>query len=95
MLDPPSYGHGPGAHRWRLEEDLERLLAACDRVLEPDGFVLLTAHTPGFDGDRLARLVHGGLRPARSDIEGGDLAVAAADGRVLELGAFARTTGGA
>ncbi|MGZ8515613.1 MAG: class I SAM-dependent methyltransferase [Candidatus Limnocylindrales bacterium] len=95
VLDPPSYGHGPGAHPWRLEEDLERLLAACDRVLEPDGFVLLTAHTPGFDGDRLARLVDGGLRPARFDIESGDLAAATADGRVLELGAFARTTGGA
>ena len=26
VLDPPTYGHGPGARPWRLEEDLPRLL---------------------------------------------------------------------
>ena len=31
------------------------LLATIAGLLEPDGFLLLTAHTPGFDGDRLAR----------------------------------------
>ena len=55
ILDPPSYGHGPGPGAWQLERDLPALLDACAEVLEPDGFVLLTAHTEGFDGDRLAR----------------------------------------
>lgn len=95
VLDPPSYGHGPGARPWRLEEDLPRLLAACGRVIEPDGFVLLTAHTPGFEADRLAGLVNDHLGSTRGSIQGGDLAAATADGRVLELGAFARTAGGA
>ncbi len=95
VLDPPTYGHGPGARAWRLEEDLPRLLAACDGVIEPDGFALLTAHTPGLDAHRLATLLDGHLGRKRRDIESGDLAVATADGRILELGGFARTAGGA
>jgi 23S rRNA (cytosine1962-C5)-methyltransferase len=95
VLDPPTYGHGPGARPWRLEEDLPRLLAACDRILERDGFALLTAHTPGYDADRLARLVNDLRRPTMGDIEAGDLAVATPDGRSLELGAFTRAAGGA
>jgi 23S rRNA (cytosine1962-C5)-methyltransferase len=95
VLDPPSYGHGPGARPWRLDEDLPRLLAACERVLEPDGFVLLTAHTPGFDAERLAGLLRAHRRLARADIEAGGLAIVTADGRLLELGAFARAAGGA
>lgn len=95
VLDPPSYGHGPDTSPWRLVEDLPRLLAACDRLIEPAGFILLTAHTPGFEADRMTRLVHDDLRSIRGHVEGGDLTVAAADGRALELGAFARVAGGA
>ena len=95
VLDPPTWGHGPGARPWRLEEDLDQLLATCARVIEPNGFALLTAHTPGFDADRLAALLHDHREAARSPIQAGDLAVATSDGRPLQLGAFARTTGGA
>ena len=95
VLDPPSYGHGPGSHPWRLEEDLPRLLAATARLLDPDGFVLLTAHTPGFEAPRLAQLAEAHLPWARGRTERGDLTVATSDGRTLELGAFARATGGA
>jgi 23S rRNA (cytosine1962-C5)-methyltransferase len=95
VLDPPSYGHGPAARPWRLEADLPHLLAACDRVIEPDGFVLLTAHTPGFEAERLARLLERGFTSIHGDVEHGDLTVTAPDGQVLELGAFARRDGGA
>jgi len=95
ILDPPSYGHGPGARPWRLEEDLPRLLAACSDVLEPGGFGLLTAHTPGFDAARLGELAGRSFGWHRDAIDAGDLAVRAGDGRLLELGAFARGAGGA
>ena len=95
VLDPPTYGHGPGSRPWRLEDDLPRLLTATARVLEPGGFLLLTAHTPGFEGARLADLVRTHLGPDGVRVERGELAVTTADGRALELGAFARTAGGA
>ena len=94
VLDPPSYGHGPAvacvADRGR---PADRLLAACARLLEPDGFVLLTAHTPGFEADRLAQRP----RPAHSaDPRGADRGGRPRprrqpDGRRLGLGAFARS----
>ncbi len=89
VLDPPSYGHGPDGRPWTMDA-LPELLAACRGLLEPGAFVLLTAHTPGYDAERLSRLLGDGIgRPPR-EIEAGDLALRTADGRVLALGAFAR-----
>jgi 23S rRNA (cytosine1962-C5)-methyltransferase len=95
VLDPPSYGHGPAGRPWRLEEDLATLLEAGSTVLEPGGFVLLTAHTPGFDGDRLAMELARVLSHPPGPIERGELALPTDDGRTLELGAFARWPAGA
>jgi 23S rRNA (cytosine1962-C5)-methyltransferase len=93
ILDPPSYGHGPGSGAWQLERDLSALLDACVEVLEPDGFVLLTAHTEGFDSDRLARDLAAATRRPAASMETGHLTLETPDGRVLRLGAFARSAG--
>ena len=95
VLDPPSYGHGPGPGRWRLDEDLPALLAACAAVLDPDGFVLLTAHTPTYGPDRLTELLASTLGRRPAAMEAGELELSTEDGRHLELGAFARSPGGA
>lgn len=94
VLDPPSYGHGTAGQAWQLEDDLDELLDAAAAILEPDGFMLLTAHTPGFDGERLAAATARAVRGGGS-IEHGVLDITTTDGRVLELGAFARWSGGA
>jgi 23S rRNA (cytosine1962-C5)-methyltransferase len=95
VLDPPSYGHGPGARPWRLEDDLPGLLSACAGILEPDGFALLTAHTPGFDAERLGQLMSAALGRSSDVLDGGELAVSTHDDHQLELGAFIRCAGGA
>jgi 23S rRNA (cytosine1962-C5)-methyltransferase len=93
VLDPPSYGHGPDAGAWRIEDDLRALLGVCGALLEPAGFVLLTAHTVGVTADRLAfELGHALRRPTR-ELDAGELDLATPDGRRLELGAFARAPG--
>lgn len=89
VLDPPTYGHGGSGRPWRLEHDLGGLLVDVGQLLAPDAFVLLTAHTPGFDGDRLADE----LGRFRGRIEAGPLALDASSGVRLELGAFARLDG--
>jgi 23S rRNA (cytosine1962-C5)-methyltransferase len=93
VLDPPSYGHGPAGGPWRIEDGLVDLLGAAAGLLSPDGFLLLTAHTPGFDADRLAGVVRHALRRAPSDVDAGALSLTTVDGRHLELGAFARSPG--
>jgi 23S rRNA (cytosine1962-C5)-methyltransferase len=95
LLDPPSYGHGTRSGAWRIERDLPALLDTCSRLLEPTGFVLLTAHTESFPAARLGDALVTSLGRSRSALETGRLAVATADGRRLELGAFARWSGAA
>jgi len=93
VLDPPSYGHGADGRAWRIEADLETLLADAARVLEPGGFVLLTAHTTALDGEALSdALVRAAGRPVRS-VESGELGLETDDGRRLDLGWFARSPG--
>ena len=95
VLDPPSYGHGPGSRAWRIEDDLGGLLAACARLLEPDGFALLTAHTAGFEADRLAHDLARSLGRPAAAVGSGELELMTPDGRRLGLGAFALAAGGA
>ncbi len=93
VLDPPSYGHGPGAGAWRIGDDLAPLLDACAQLLVPDGFLLLTAHTPELGPERLAGAVARVLGRPTATIERGDLGLTTPDGRRAELGAFARSSG--
>ena len=83
VLDPPTYGHGSPGKPWRLERDLPLLLDDIDRLLDPDGFLLLTAHSAALDPFALGAFIGRG-------VEVGELAVTAASGAVLLLGAFAR-----
>ena len=88
VLDPPTYGHGSGGKAWRVERDLEPLLADVRRVLVPDGFVLLTAHSESIDPTTLGDL----LSPVA---EVGDLGLTAASGARVRMGAYARVAGAA
>jgi 23S rRNA (cytosine1962-C5)-methyltransferase len=86
VLDPPTYGHGAGA--WHIETDLEPLLADLAAIAGPrPSFALLSAHTSGFDGERLGALVREHLGIAAT---GDDLAIRSRAGSLLPLGAWAR-----
>ena len=48
ILDPPSYGRGPGGEVWKLEDKLWPLLRLCTRVLaEKPLFFALNSYTSG------------------------------------------------
>jgi 23S rRNA (cytosine1962-C5)-methyltransferase len=89
ILDPPTYGHGTSGRAWRLEHDLDALLADIRRLLAPDGFVLLTAHADGIDPEDLGYR----LSTVTDDVEVGRLMLTATSGATLQLGAFARGDG--
>jgi len=94
VLDPPSYGHGPRGRGWRLEDDLAPMLHLVAQLVDaPGGFVLLTAHTPGFGPEQLAAELAAKFGVADGDIDRGALEVTARTGATLELGAFARWPG--
>ena len=96
ILDPPSYGHGPSGRPWKIEEHLPALLATCGRLIaESSGFVLLTCHTTGYDGDVLADLLAEHKLAARGvAIRRGELVSRTSAGRELPSGSYAWLPGG-
>ncbi|MBU4271549.1 MAG: class I SAM-dependent methyltransferase [Planctomycetes bacterium] len=90
ILDPPSYGHGPRGEVRRLSEHLPRLLRMCGELTSgrPE-FMLLTCHTPGYDADKLRRMM---LEAVGGDgkIVGRKLTIRSADGRKLPAGVVVR-----
>ena len=48
LMDPPSYGRGPGGEVWKLENELYGLVEACEKVLSGDAlFMLINSYTTG------------------------------------------------
>lgn len=48
IMDPPSYGRGPGGEVWRLEEQLHGFVELCLPILSDDPlFVLLSSYATG------------------------------------------------
>ncbi len=48
IMDPPSYGRGPGGEVWKLEERIYELLELCAQLLSEDAlFFLLNSYTTG------------------------------------------------
>lgn len=89
VLDPPTFGHGPGGTRWELDDGLPALLDACAAVADPDAFVLLTAHTTALAPEDLASALEVAFGiPA--ELESGALELEAGSGAVLPLGVAAR-----
>jgi len=92
VLDPPSYGHGGRGGRpgWQLDRGIVELLDACAGLAEPDAAWLLTAHTPGWDPERLAAALATATDAAPGEVEALELRLDAESGAVLRLGAAAR-----
>ena len=93
ILDPPSYGHGCARRGVAAgQQHLPRLLDLCAPLTADDRrFILLTCHTPGFDSDRLAAMLHAALGGSPAGrITGSPLVLRTPQGRELPSGAAAR-----
>ena len=48
IMDPPSYGRGPGGEVWKLEDAVCDFVSLCEKVLSPDPlFMLINSYTTG------------------------------------------------
>ncbi len=58
LMDPPSYGRGPGGEVWKLENELFGLVEACERVLAEDAlFMLINSYTTGLQPAVLSNML--------------------------------------
>ena len=92
LMDPPSYGRGPGGEVWKLEDKVFELVDACSQALSDTPlFFLLNAYTTGLQPAVLSNLLriavqgrHGG------STEAGELVLPVESGGVLPCGASGR-----
>ncbi len=92
LMDPPSYGRGPGGEVWKLEEQVYPLVAECVKLLSDDPlFFLINSYTTGLSPS-VMQYVLGTLLPENI---GGTLSAdeiglpVTASGMVLPCGATA------
>ncbi len=51
IMDPPSYGRGPGGEVWKIEDELFELIELCVKLLDDDPlFFLVNTYTTGLSG---------------------------------------------
>lgn len=86
LLDPPSWGHGPRGEAFSIDRDLEPLVSQLAGLLDAGGFLVLTSHSPGWDGRRLASLIAATVPALRDRVEEGPLFCDDDRGRRLALG---------
>ena len=64
IMDPPSYGRGPGGEIWKLEEAIYPLLELTAQLLSDDPlFVLVNSYTTGISPSVMACLLDKTVRP--------------------------------
>ena len=92
LMDPPSYGRGPGGEVWKLEEQIYPLVAECVKLLsERPLFFLINSYTTGLSPS-VMQYVLGSLMPAGSGgrLEADEIGLPVTDsGLVLPCGATA------
>lgn len=58
LMDPPSFGRGPGGEVWKLENELYPLAELCAGLLSEDAlFFLINGYTTGFQPAVLANII--------------------------------------
>ena len=93
IMDPPSYGRGPGGEIWKLEQNLWPFVSLCAQVLSDDPlFVIINSYTTGLSPSVLSYITESIITKkygGRSDSQ--ELGLPVTDsGLVLPCGATCR-----
>ncbi|MBS1922853.1 MAG: class I SAM-dependent methyltransferase [Bacteroidetes bacterium] len=89
ILDPPAYGHGPNGENWKLEDEINEMLANVRLLLEENHFLVLNTYSLGFSSIILDNLLdeHFSKNIKRQT---GEIFLQSTAGARLPLGVFAR-----
>ena len=94
LMDPPSYGRGPGGEVWKLERELYPLVSACADILSEDAcFMLVNSYTTGLQSAVLMDMLqYAAARGRGGRVESGEVVLPVRTGGVLPCGACGRWT---
>ena len=92
LMDPPSYGRGPGGEMWKIEENLYPLVAECCKLLSPEArFFLINSYTTGLAPTVLSNVLQAALPGRGGRIEAGEVGLPISRGTLgLPCGASGR-----
>ncbi|HEX8515196.1 MAG TPA: class I SAM-dependent methyltransferase [Bacteroidia bacterium] len=88
ILDPPAFGHGPNGEKWKLEDNINEMIAGVLNLLDDkEHFLILNAYSLGFSSLIIENLLK---KKAGSSLNIGELYLQAVEGNKLPLGVFGR-----
>jgi 23S rRNA (cytosine1962-C5)-methyltransferase len=88
IMDPPSYGRGPNAEMWKIENDLYPLVELCGKLLSPKPlFFLINSYTTGLQPATLNNILALALKNKTGQIESYEVCLPTREGIVLPCGA--------
>ena len=93
IMDPPSYGRGPGGEMWKLEECIDELVALTAQLLSDKPlFFLINSYTTGLSPLTMQYLLELNVKSKHGGVcEAGELALPVREsGGLLPCGASAR-----
>ncbi len=90
LMDPPSYGRGPGGEVWKLEEQIYTLVSETAKLLSDDPlFFIINSYTTGLSPSVMGYLL-GSLLPSDGSVTADEIGLpVTASGLVLPCGATA------
>ena len=95
LMDPPSYGRGPGGEMWKIEEDLYPLVQAAAELLSEDAkFFLISSYTTGLAPSVLSNVLRIALSDRFGEVDCAEVGLPISrDALVLPCGASGRWSG--
>lgn len=92
IMDPPSYGRGPGGEVWKLEDGICELLELASKVLtDKPLFVLVNSYTTGLSASTVGYLLSLYMRGFAGKVTADEIGIPVMEsGMVLPAGASAR-----
>ena len=87
IMDPPAWGLGPKGEKWKLEEQVLRLVAATAQLIAPGGAVIMNTYS-GVSPSALENMWRAVLPDA--SMEAGELCLRSGTGQVLPTGSLLR-----
>lgn len=92
ILDPPAYGHGANGEKWKLEENIYKMLEFVFQILHPQkSFLILNAYSLGFSSLIISNLLRNFVsQQYQKKIATGELYIESSSKLILPLGVFGR-----
>ncbi len=92
VMDPPSYGRGPGGEVWQLEEKLYPFITRVMQLLSPNPlFFILNSYSTGLSASVMEYLLRSTFpKSAKGTFESGEIGLKTTDGKFFPSGSAAR-----